>query len=349
MLTALGPAPVIAVVFLLLYVSCRRHDPRMLRNGVFLTAAAFFALVTVVSALTLVVPGFGFVVAFGLLLVPLAVVALGVALIANGVQMLRAEGRSLGNMLSLVAGVLVFVLPAIAVALFVSTRSGASSPWNAIGVALAVLMVFVCGYFAVALVAFAVYSVVYGRMRHGLTPDAIVVLGSGLVRGEVPPLLRSRLDRGLGIYRAERAAGRRPVLIPSGGQGDDEPRPEGAAMAEYLLANGAGEQDVLPETASRNTRENLAYSRAVQTGAGRDGQVVVVTNDYHVLRAATLARRLDLPAQVVGARTAAYYVPSAFLREFVAVVVAHRWLNVLACAPFVLFTAFLLWESFQQR
>jgi len=39
----------------------------------------------------------------------------------------------------------------------------------------------------------------------------------------------------------------------------------------------------------------------------------------------------------------------AFLREFVAVIVEHRWLNLIACAPFVLFTAFLLWESFQQR
>ncbi|QQD77624.1 YdcF family protein [Curtobacterium sp. YC1] len=338
-----------ALLFLVLYLVGRRRDPRMLRNGVFLTAALLFGLATVAALLTAVVPGFGVLVAVVLLLVPLAVVVLGVALIANGFQMLRAEGRSLGNLLSLAAGVAVFVLPAVAIALFVSGSGTGFTLWDGTRIALAVLLVFVCGYFALSLLAFAVYSVVYGRTRHGVVPDAIVVLGSGLVHGEVPPLLRSRLDRALTVYRAERDAGRRPLLIPSGGQGDDEPRPEGTAMAEYLVANGADPDDVAPETASRNTRENLRLSRDVQTAAGRDGQIVVVTNNYHVLRAATLARRLDLPAQVVGARTAAYYVPSAFLREFVAVVVEHRWLNVLACTPFVLFTGFLLWESLQQR
>ncbi|MBF4584039.1 YdcF family protein [Curtobacterium sp. VKM Ac-2865] len=321
----------------------------MLRNGVFLTAAVLFGAAAVVSILTAVVPGFGVVVGLVVLLVPLAVIALGVALIVNGVQMLRREGRSLGNLLSLVAGVLVFVLPTVAVVVFAIATDGQQTAVGSVAVSAVVLLVFLCVYVALAFVAFAVYSVVYGRMRFREAPDAIVVLGSGLVRGEVPPLLRSRLDRGLALYRSEVAAGRRPVLIPSGGQGSDEPRAEGAAMAEYLLANGAEAGDVLPETASRSTRENLRFSRAVQTEAGRDGHVVVVTNNYHVLRAAVLARQLDLPAQVIGSPTAPYYVPSAFLREFIAVIVEHRWLNLVAFLPFVAFTGFLLWESFQQR
>ena len=166
-MTAVGAPAVFALVFLLLYVVSRRRDPRMLRNGVFLTAAAFFALATAVAALTLVVPGFGLVVGTVLLLVPLAVVVLGVALIVNGFRMLRSEGRSLGNMLSLVAGVLVFVLPAVAVVLFVIATDGAGvhalgrhpdRGRRADGVRLRVLR-------RVAFVAFAVYSVVYGRMR----------------------------------------------------------------------------------------------------------------------------------------------------------------------------------------
>jgi len=338
-----------ALAFLLLYVLCRRHDPRMLRNGVFLTAAILFGAATAVSVLTAVVPGLGVLVGLVVLLVPLAVIALGVALIVNGVQMLRREGRSLGNLLSLVAGVLVFVLPTVAIVLFALSTGPDQTPIGTVTVAAVVLLVFLCVYVALAFVAFTVYSIVYGRMRFRVAPDAIVVLGSGLIRGQVPPLLRSRLDRALALYRSEVAAGRHPVLIPSGGQGADEPRAEGAAMAEYLLANGAAESDVLPETASRTTRENLRFSRTVQTEAGRDGHVVVVTNNYHVLRAAVLARQLDLPAQVIGSPTATYYVPSAFLREFIAVIVEHRWLNLVAFLPFVVFTAFLLWESFQQR
>ena len=129
------------------------------------------------------------------------------------------------------------------------------------------------------------------------------MLGSGLIRGEVPPLLRSRLDRALAIYRSVPTGGRRrPLLIPSGGQGADEPRPEGEAMAEYLVAQGADPDDVRAETASTSTRENLLLSREVQREAGREGRTLVVTNDYHVLRAALLARAVGATPRSSGRR-----------------------------------------------
>ena len=55
---------------------------------------------------------------------------------------------------------------------------------------------------------------------------------------------------------------------------------------------------------------------------------LIVTSDYHVLRAAILARRLGVPAQASGARTARYYWPSAMLREFVALLVGRRRLHL---------------------
>ena len=182
-------------------------------------------------------------------------------------------------------------------------------------------------------VVFLVYSVVYGRTAQRTRPAALVVLGSRIIDGRVPPLLRSRLDRALALYRRAAAEGRPPLLIPSGGQGDDETRAEGAAMAEYLLAQGADPADVRPEVQARNTRENLLLSAAVQQEAGRPGPALAVTNNYHVLRAAILARELGSDTQVVGAPTARYYVPSAFLREFVAVVVEHRRLHLLLVVP----------------
>lgn len=339
----------LGVVFIAAYLLCRRHDPRMLRNGVFLTAAIAFAVVGVLDLLGSVVPGFGLLVVLLVGLVALSVPVLGVALLLNGLRMSRSEGRSLGNMLSFILGVLVFALPALVVALVLSASGASSRPWGILGNAAAFLVVLGCVYVAAAFVSFVVYSVVYARMRHRVVPDTIVVLGSGLVRGEVPPLLRSRLDRALRVYEQEVLAGRRPLLVPSGGQGDDEPRPEGTAMAEYLVANGAAPDDVRPETASRNTMQNLRFSRAVQREAGRDGAMLVVTNNYHVLRAAVLARKADLDAQVIGSPTAAYYVPSAFLREFVAVIVEHKWLNLVAFSPFVVLFGYAVWESFQLR
>lgn len=331
----------VAGVFALLYVFFRIRDPRLLRNGLFLVAAVVHGLVGLTLVLEPVVPWVADALTVLIVLAALSVLVLGVALIANGITMFRLEGRSLGNLLSLVAGVAVFAVPVVAAVLI--------SLGNRYAGSLLVFLSLIGLYFGVAFVSFAVYSVVYGIMRKRGEPAVIVVLGSGLIDGEVPPLLRSRLDRALRLYRSEREAGRYPVLIPSGGQGADEPRPEGVAMAEYLIEQGASPDDVHAETESRNTRENLVLSRAVQERIERPGPVTVVTNEYHVLRAAFLARSIGSDAQVIGSRTATYYVPSAFLREFIAVMAEHKVLNALAVAAFALVIGVSLWESFQMR
>ena len=156
-----------------------------------------------------------------------------------------------------------------------------------------------------------------GHQSAHVAPAAVVILGAQLIGGKVPPLLRARLDRALQVYRD--ADDPQPLLIPSGGQGVDESRPEGEGMAEYLLAAGVASGDVRPENRAVNTEQHLLYSAQIQREAGRPGPMLVATNNYHVLRSALLARKLRLDAEVVGARTAWYFVPSAFLREFVAI------------------------------
>ena len=52
---------------------------------------------------------------------------------------------------------------------------------------------------------------------------------------------------------------------------------------------------------------------------------VFVTSDYHVLRTATYAMRVHLRADGVGSRTASYFFPNAFIREYVALMMGHPW------------------------
>jgi uncharacterized SAM-binding protein YcdF (DUF218 family) len=329
-----------AAVFAVLYVVSRRQDARRLRNGVFLVGALGSLLLAGLIELAAANAFLQDVVLAGLGLAGLLIVVLAVFLVANGVTMLRREGRSLGNLLSLLAGSALIVLPAASLALlFLPDQSTLPAAAGIVLPAAGILLFFACSYAAATFAAFGLYSLVYSRYRHTREPDAVIVLGSGLIGGEVPPLLRSRLDKALSVYRSVPGAVRRPVLVPSGGQGSDEPRPEGEAMAEYLLAQGADPADVHPETASTSTRENLVLSREVLRAAGRDGRSLVVTNDYHVLRAALLARAVGSDAQVVGSPTAAYYVPSAFLREYVAIMVEHRRLNLAAVAGLAGFVA----------
>ena len=57
----------------------------------------------------------------------------------------------------------------------------------------------------------------------------------------------------------------------------------------------------------------------------RKHKYIFVTNDYHVFRTGIFARKLGLDACGVGCRTAMYYWPSAFIREYVAVMVKYKW------------------------
>lgn len=240
-------------------------------------------------------------------------------LLANGVTMIRKEGRSLGNLLSLLAGLALIAVPVIGVLLVLSRQP--------VAIAAATFLLLGASYAGMFFLVLLVWSFAYSQLSKRVPSEGIVVLGSGLVRGKVPPLLRGRLDQAISVWRHARTQGHDPVLVPSGGQGSDEPVAEAVAMAEYLREQGVPDDRILVEDRATNTEENLRYSRALLDSAGHDEEMLVVTSNYHVMRAAFLARELGLPAQAVGAPTAAYYLPSAFLREFVAVLSRHKLMH----------------------
>ena len=107
-------------------------------------------------------------------------------------------------------------------------------------------------------------------------------------------------------------------------------------MADYLVDRGVPRDRILLEDRSRTTQENLAYSAEIMRERRGPGyRCVVVTNNFHVLRAALIARKAKVEGQVVGAPTAWYFWPSATLREFAAILVDHRILNSMVCAVII--------------
>ncbi|MFD0070497.1 YdcF family protein, partial [Streptomyces sp. NPDC127574] len=81
------------------------------------------------------------------------------------------------------------------------------------------------------------------------------------------------------------------------------------------------------EDRSATTVENLTCRQALMEKANPDYRCVIVTNNYHVFRAAVTARRTGVRGHVIGAPTASYFWPSAMIREFVALLVAYRRTN----------------------
>ena len=95
---------VVAVVLLVVFWISWRREPRRLRLGVYLVLAAWFALGALLQLTRDLWPSDGVWALLPLLPVPLTVLALAGFLVANGLTMVRKEGRSLSNLLSLVVG-----------------------------------------------------------------------------------------------------------------------------------------------------------------------------------------------------------------------------------------------------
>ncbi|MCI1746718.1 MAG: YdcF family protein [Acidipropionibacterium sp.] len=322
-----------AVVFLGGYAWLARLRPGAWSNGVVLLCAVFSAAG---AAFWLVrgIPVLGAAVAVLVVLgLGLGTLALPVLLIVNGVTMLRREGRSPANLLSGLVGV---VLVALMVWLAVSAAGGMTGL-----LALGLAAVMAVAWLSFGFLGFLTSGVALGRRGCPPGDHHIVVLGSGLVRGRVPPLLAGRLDRAIDQWRADRGAGYDSLIIPSGGRGSDESRAEGEAMAEYLEVHGIPAEAIRVEDRATTTAENLTYSTEL-VARETPADLVVVTSSYHAVRAADLCRRQRLHARVLGAGTARYFLPSALLREYAALLAVHPWLNGIVVA-LILATCPLLW------
>lgn len=303
-----------ATVFLFFFMNDRR---RLINAYLFSISFGIFLLI---SALLLVVrtelwfnQQIGFIV-FSILaiLVLLSIIFSTVFLLFNGRQMMSFEGKRLANLLSLLYGIFIIGALALHFLPYFPGKDLLIYPTD-----------FSLFYSTFLYLSYVLYGTFCNYFPVRKEPDAIIVLGSGLIGDKVPPLLAQRLTKGKTIY--EQFEGR-PKLIVSGGQGADELTSEAAAMANYLMEQGVQKDAILIENRSRTTFENLTFSKAILEEQGLGKSVLVVTNSFHALRAGVFMRRLKIPGRSVGSKTAFYYLPSAWIRETVGLVSLYwKW------------------------
>ncbi|MCP3755627.1 YdcF family protein [Streptomyces sp. TBY4] len=324
-----------AALFLVLFGVSVREDRRRFRNAVYLGLTLIFLSVGLLTLVPRLPAGLDTAVVALVFLVPaLGTIALGFFLIGNAVTVHRKEGRR-PALLSFAAGVSIFAL----IAFVLTLGSRGSGAWDAVVVGVVLL----AGYVSFLFLCFLAYAFLYGRIKVHGDVDFVVMLGSGLIGGDrVPPLLASRLRKGRAIHDAQIARGGRvPLLLTSGGKGSDEKLAEARAMADWLIAEGVPAEHVRLEDRSRTTEENLLYSRTIMEAEDPAYRCVVVTNNFHAFRAAMMARKAGVNGQVLGSPTAAYFWPSATIREFVAVFWEHKAVNLGICGAIVALTALL--------
>ncbi|MBQ8074587.1 MAG: YdcF family protein [Oscillospiraceae bacterium] len=149
----------------------------------------------------------------------------------------------------------------------------------------------------------------------------LIVLGAA-VHGDMPSLslyhrLSSALDY-LNTYPESKA-------VLSGGQGKGENLSEALCMHDWLVSSGIEEERLILEDRSTSTMENLQFSweKLQELGCAPD-DVAILSSNYHLYRAKTMARSLGMdPVGVCGVMGYPIYTLGMFIRE--AFGLTHLW------------------------
>lgn len=321
----------IPLFFFLLFCYFYFKEKCRLRNGwlLNLTLISFMGYVTLVTITDGSLIGAGIIAL--LLFLFLVTVLLGIYaaiifLIGNSFIVLRHESRRLPNLLTLILGLAIIAL------IILQTFGPRLLPdWSVI---LLWIPTTIAIYFFVVFWNFLSISLLYQFNQPKYNQDYVIVLGAGLINGEkVTPLLAKRIDRAIQFYREQSEETLSPPqLLMSGGQGPDEKIPESQAMRDYALEQGIPDEDIIMEAQSTNTLENMKFSKEIMEREKPTGYHAIFTsNNYHIFRAGMYAEEVGLKIDGIGSKTARYYLPNAFLREFIAVALMNKRLHLLVC------------------
>lgn len=141
--------------------------------------------------------------------------------------------------------------------------------------------------------------------------DYVIVLGARVKEHTVSNSLKKRLDRAI-VYAEENPY---TILVLSGGKGPGEADSEAQVMYDYLVYNGVSPRQLLMESDSTSTVENIAYSKIVieqdrmkdkkeiipmpgKTGSvpyaiapDKPLEIGVLTSNFHIYRARLTAEK----------------------------------------------------------
>lgn len=129
---------------------------------------------------------------------------------------------------------------------------------------------------------------IYAQQKPESDADTMVILGAKVIHtpAVAHPTLQSRLDVAV-IYLQNNP---HTNVVVCGGQGKNESATEASVMANYLIAKGIESKRIYLEDKSTRTAHQFVYANHVLPL----GKTVVVTTDFHLLRAIILAKRSGL-------------------------------------------------------
>jgi len=144
-------------------------------------------------------------------------------------------------------------------------------------------------------------------------PAYIIVMGSKAEDNKPGPDLEKRIDRTLSYARENDYK-----KIIASGYSYGKSKSEGLIIKEKLIKNGLEPSSIMVEDQARNTYENLKNSFEVIDQLEEDGDILIISSNYHMARIKLLSKRLDRSIYTLGARTPLKRIIFSYGREVLA-------------------------------
>lgn len=319
-------ASLLLVITLFVFLLSWLIEPRRLINGILftinlLTLAVWFTLLTFSANLKALSFFYAGLVLLFIFLIFIVVTFSWVFCLWNAYFVWKRESHTLPNLLTLMLGIgliivwfITLVGPSRYLPNWLSTLFDAAP---LVGL-----------YLLIVMYNFLANLLLYQFVPRRYNQDYLIVLGAGLMNGDqVTPLLASRINRAIQFADKQVSKGHKmPKIIMSGGRGGDEKISEAQAMANYAVTRGINRDDILLEDKSKNTYQNMFYSKqvAIKDFGSNKFKARFFSNNYHIFRAALYAKMARLNANGIGCYTRLYFLPNAIIREFAGVFVMHK-------------------------
>lgn len=158
----------------------------------------------------------------------------------------------------------------------------------------------------------------HAKSQEKIQTDYAIILGAGLWGEDLSLTLFHRLNESLEYLKAFPET----KVVVSGGQGPGENITEAEAMKRFLMKNGIDEGRILLEDKSTSTYENMLFSSNIieREEGTKNKEVIIITSDFHMLRAKMLASRVGLIPYGISSDSVDYLKPYYYSREYLAII-----------------------------
>ena len=149
------------------------------------------------------------------------------------------------------------------------------------------------------------------------TSEYLLVPGAGIIRREPSFTLARRLDTAINYLNVNPEA----KVIVSGGLSDGQLASEAQVMAWYLEKHDISAERILLEENASNTLENILLSKEKIELIHHKPleEIIIITSDYHMLRAQMLANRMGIKAVGVKSSSPLGLYRQYAMREYFAI------------------------------